>query len=145
MAGFHNLVRLSTYDFPDAQLTFTLASGITTADIGKAVTQDTSGDATMKLAGDGEPILGVLYTVEDRVNEGQLVGTVKLEFAEKLPVKSGLIGAEVVAVGSLICGAGSATGEVRALDPTDAADAKLIPYAPRVWAVSGGYATATLV
>lgn len=140
MAVFHTQVALHGYTFEDSQLTTKLAAGITKDSVGLAVTQDTSADNTVKLAGDGDEILGVLYTFEDRVIEGQKVGTIKFRFADKLKVKAGLAGAQVVARGSKLCGAGS--GEVRAIDPATDTDLAQI-HAPRVWAVSGGYASAT--
>lgn len=140
--AFYNSVKLSKFTFEAFQLTVNLASGITSADIGKAVTQDTSADNQVKLAGDGDPILGVLYTVENRLNEGTNVGTVEFKFAAKVPIKSGLTGASVVARGKRLCGAGG--GEVRALDAGTPAEAALIPTAPRVWAIDGAFAVTTL-
>ena len=144
MAGFHTQVKMTGYAFEDSQLTVKLHAGITTADIGKALTQDTAADNTMKLAGDGDPIHGVLLSVEDRTVEGQLIGVCSFWFAHTLPIKSGLAGQEVVARGSRICGAGN--GEVKAIDfsgtPTAAVTAKYAA-APTVWAVSGLVASAT--
>jgi len=119
-----------------------LAPAITKDHLGRALSQDTSADNTVKLAADGEEIVGVLYTFEDRTIEGQKVGTMKFRFAEKLPIKSGLSGAKVVARGKKLCGAGS--GEVRAIDPATDTDLAQIR-APRVWAVSGSLASATLI
>lgn len=140
--AFYNTVKMSKFTFEAFQLTANLASGITSADIGKAVTQDTSADNQVKLAGDGDPVIGVLYTVENRINEGTLVGTVEFKFAAKVPIKSGLTGNTAVARGKRLCGAGN--GEVRALDSTIAAEAALIPTAPRVWSTDGAFAVATL-
>lgn len=145
MASFHTQVRLVGFPFEDAQFTVKLASGITAADIGKALTQDTTAANTMKLATDGAPIDGRLLSVEDRTVEGTLVGTATFQFAAELPIKSGLTGAAVVAVGSRICGAGG--GEVKAIDwstPT-ATLAGLYANAPRVWAVNGLVADATKI
>lgn len=88
---------------------FNLKTGITSADVGKAVSLDTSAANTVKLAGDGDVILGRLEVVENRVQEGVLVGTVMLKGGLKFPVKTG----ETVNVGDTIQGAGS--GEVKAL------------------------------
>lgn len=60
----------------DDIFTFSLASGITSADVGKAVSLDTSGNNKVKLALDTEEIIGVLETVENRTVEGVLLGTV---------------------------------------------------------------------
>lgn len=142
---FHNQVRLTGFPFEDSQLTVRLASGITAADLGKALTQDTSANNTMKLAGDGDPIDAVLLTLEDRTVEGSKIGTVTFRFATTLPIKSGLSGAAVVARGSRLCGAGA--GEVKAIDfstPT-AALAQLYAAAPRAWAVNGLVVDATKI
>lgn len=106
---FHNKVSLRGYYFEDSIFTFNLKTGITQADIGKAVSLDTSAANTVKLAGDGDVIIGRLETVENRTVEGTLVGAVALRFAELLPIKSG----ETVAVGDTVVGAGN--GEVKAL------------------------------
>lgn len=100
------------YAFPEWNFTATLASGITTSDIGKAVSIDTGGSNKVKLAADGDVIIGRLESVENRTQQGILVGAISLKFADRLPVKSGLTGAEAVVVGSSVVGAGS--GEVKA-------------------------------
>ncbi|MFN4091624.1 MAG: hypothetical protein ACK4FG_01855 [Brevundimonas sp.] len=150
MAGiFHTQVALYGYDFPDFQLTCALNSAIVAADVGKALAQDTAGANRVKLAGEGDEIIGYLMTFEDRVVEGQKVGTVSFKFAQKLKIKTG----ETVAVGDRLVGAGS--GEVKALaqpanegSPSGAgvtaaavAAAKRAT-APIVFAVADGYATA---
>lgn len=140
--AFYNTVKLAKFTFEAFQLTANLDPTITSADIGKAVTQDTSADNQVKLAGDGDPIVGILYTVEPRLNEGTNVGVVEFKFASKLPIKAGLAGNQVVARGKRLCGAGG--GLVRALDSTVNAEAALISTAPRVWQVTGTDAVATL-
>lgn len=104
-------VTLNGYMFEDDIFTALLASGITTSDVGKAVTQDTTAANTFKLAGDGDPIHGRLEQVENRVQEGLLVGTIAMSFMATLPIKAGLTAGAVVAVGSNVVGAGS--GEVK--------------------------------
>lgn len=101
-------VSLNNFHFEDWQFTFNLASGITEADEGKAVALDTSAANTVKLAGDGDEILGRLERVENRVQAGLLLGTVSIKFGAKLPIASG----ETVAVGDFLIGAGG--GEVKA-------------------------------
>ena len=101
------------FNFPDSQITVALAAGITTADIGKALAVDTGAANTLKLAGDGDTIVARLMTVENRVNEGSLVGTASFRFSARLPIKTG----ETVAVGDTVVGAGS--GEVKALETAD--------------------------
>jgi hypothetical protein len=105
---FHNKVSLRGFHFEDWSLTFNLAAGITTNDVGKAVSVDTSADNKVKLAADGDTIVGRLASVEDRAVEGQLVGAVELKFANLLPIKTG----QVVARGDTVVGAGN--GEVKA-------------------------------
>lgn len=58
------------------QVSMNLATGIVEADIGKAVSLDTSASATVKLATAGEEIFGRLEVVEIRLSEGLRVGTV---------------------------------------------------------------------
>ena len=102
-------VSLQTLYMEDWMFTYNLASGITTSDIGKAVAVDTGAANKVKLAADNDPIVGYLFSVEDRSVEGILVGTVCLKGSFKFPVKA----AETVALGDFIVGAGS--GEVKAL------------------------------
>ena len=101
--------------FSDAQFTFNLAAGITSADEGKAVSIDTSAAYTVKLAADGDAIVGRLEKVEDRVVEGILVGTVARRIIGKFPIKTG----ETINIGDAVQGAGS--GEVKALPASAAA------------------------
>jgi hypothetical protein len=117
---FHNQVRLDGFDFQDAQFTVLLAAGIDNTMLGQMVTWDSSADNQMKLSGDGDPLHGRLVQVENRQVEGQLVGLVSFRFADKLPIKPGLSGGQIVARGSVLCGA--AGGFVRtAVSGTDAA------------------------
>lgn len=83
-----------------------LAAGITSADVGKPVTLDTSANNTYKLAGDGDVVYGNLKVVENRVQEGILVGTIEFKGGFNWP-KSG-----VIAVGNGVVGAGA--GAVKA-------------------------------
>ncbi|WP_454287252.1 hypothetical protein [Rhizobium arsenicireducens] len=106
MAITHSTVSLRGFHFEAAHLTFTLTAGITAADRGKAVSFGAAAN-TVKLAADGETIIGRLETVEDRKVEGQLIGTVALQFSNTLPIKAG----EVVAAGDTVVGAGA--GEVK--------------------------------
>lgn len=115
-----NQVRMAKYDFKDSQFTVKLATATVAADVGKAFTYDNSADNQIKLATDASPICAVLYTYEDRVNEGTKVGTGEFRFATYLPIKAGLAGNQVVVRGSNLIGAGA--GEVRAADPAVAAD-----------------------
>lgn len=86
---------------------FYLASGITSADEGKAVAVDPSAANTVKLAGDGDIIVGKLVIVEDRSIEGLLVGTVALRGGFGFTPATGA----VFSVGDTAVGAGN--GEVK--------------------------------
>lgn len=83
-----------------------LAAGITSADVGKPVTLDTSANNTFKLAGADDVIYGNLKVVENRVQEGILVGTIEFKGGFQW-TKSG-----VIAVGDGVVGAGA--GAVKA-------------------------------
>lgn len=86
--------------------TLYLKSGITKDDVGKPVKLDTANN-TVALAGDGDIILGVLETFEDRKVEGVLTGAVSLRGGFRFTYKTG----DAVAVGDSVVGAGS--GEVK--------------------------------
>lgn len=117
MTAFHIQARLFGFDFQDSQFTVLLDAGITAANIGAAVTQDTTVANTFKLAGAGDPIHGILQQVEARTTEGTLVGLVGFQFADKLTIDAGLTGAHVVAIGSRLEGS-TTPGTVRAIDLT---------------------------
>lgn len=87
---------------PDNDLTFILAAGIKAEHVGLAVAQDTSAANTVKLAGDGDAIVGRLESFEDRTaTEGVVVGAVKLVGGLELK-KS----AAAMSVGDPVVGAG---------------------------------------
>jgi hypothetical protein len=112
MANFHTKVSLRGFHFEDFILTFALTAGITAADQGKAVSFGAAAN-TVKLAADGDTIIGRLETVEDRKVEGSLVGAVALKFANLLPIKAG----QTVAAGDTVVGAGA--GEVKKATAAD--------------------------
>lgn len=87
---------------------FNLASAVTADDVGKPVTLDTTAANTVKVAGDGDVIVGKLVTYENRAIEGVKVGTVALKGGFKF-AKSGTI-----AVGASVQGAAT-SGAVKAL------------------------------
>lgn len=90
------------------QYVFNGATGLTQADIGKAVTLDTSGASKVKLAGNGEFILGRIFQVEDRVAEGIIVVTVETEGGVEFVVNPDATASspdETPAVGDYIAGA----------------------------------------
>lgn len=91
--------------------TFLGASTLTTADVGKAVTLDTTANNTVKLAGDGERILGLLEAVENRVQDGVITCTVACKGGFKFnlnPNASAAAPDELPTVGEFIEG-GTAT------------------------------------
>lgn len=96
---FHNKVSLDAMFDEDSIKTFNVSGGVTTADVGKAVTLDTTAANTVKIAGDGDVIIGRLEVVEVR-SATQTVGSVSLTGSFRLP-----IGANVVAVGDTLQGA----------------------------------------
>lgn len=100
----------------DFHYPFFLAAGITKADAGKAVALDATAPNTVKLAGDGEQVVGKLTTVENRTVEGVLVGTVELRGGFRFTVADTL----TVDIGDTVVGAGG--GEVKAAVTANHAD-----------------------
>jgi hypothetical protein len=100
----HRGIVQEEFNFP-----FNLATTIVAADVGKAVSIDTTAARTVKLAADGDVIQGWLTSYEDRTIEGGKVGTVSMKGGTDFLRASG---APAVTVGAVICGAGA--GEVRA-------------------------------
>lgn len=113
--------------------TVLISGAVTQADVGKALTQDTTAANTYKLAADGDLIFGRLELLEERTNEGTLVGNCKLHLmGVKLPIKA----SSGVAVGSFVIGGGA--GEIK----PQVADATTIrPSNKYVVAIANGYAT----
>jgi hypothetical protein len=109
-----NGVVTQLFRFPDFQFTYNVSGSVTAADLGKAVAFDTTATNTIKLAGDGDVVIGRLEAFEDRTQEGIKVGTVARKIRGKFPVKTGLTGFNAVAVGDTVVGAGA--GEVKALN-----------------------------
>jgi hypothetical protein len=96
-------VSLQGIEHDEFHYPFRLASGITSADVGKAVALDTAAANTVKLAGDGNSIVGKLVSVENRVSEGILVGTVALKGGFRF-AKVGTINVGDTVVGSTTAG-----------------------------------------
>lgn len=94
---------------------YNLNVAIVAADVGKAVSIDTTAARTVKLAADGDVIVGVLASYEDRVIEGGKVGTVATKGGFAFTRAAA---APAVSVGAVLCGAGA--GEVRAALAGDA-------------------------
>ncbi len=129
MANFHTKVSLRGFHFEEWILTCTLAVGITANDVGKAVSYGGAAN-TVKLAADGDVILGKLASVEDRKVEGTLVGSVEFKFSDLLPVK---VGDALAAGDSVVGGGGGTVKKATAADHTKSI----------VWDVANGYAVVT--
>ena len=76
---------------------FYLETSVTEDDIGKAVTADTSANMTMKLAGDGDVVMGFLDTFEDRgdfkIGAVQLKGGFAFKYEGTAPtLGNGIVG-----------------------------------------------------
>lgn len=89
-------------------LTFYLASAIAATDIGKPVKLDTTASNRVALAGDGDAILGVLESYEDRAQEGVKTGAVTIRGGYRFNYPTG----DAVAVGDSIVGS-AVSGEVK--------------------------------
>lgn len=97
------------------QWTFLGAAGLTTADVGKAVTLDATAANTVKLAGDGDKILGILEVVEVRSQDSVITVTVALYGGYKFLVNPNATASspdETPAVGDYLEG-GTATGSLK--------------------------------
>lgn len=85
----------------DAHFPWNLAAAVTEADKHKPMAIDTGANHTLKVAGDGERIIGPLRTFEDRIAEGIKVGTVehhggfKFEYDGALAVGDSIVGSAV--------------------------------------------------
>lgn len=96
----------------DAQYPFYVSGNINVStDIGKAVTIDATAAYMVKLAGDGDVVLGKLAVYENRVNEGIKVGTVSVDGGFELPRANANV---VINVGQTVQGAGN--GLVKAIN-----------------------------
>lgn len=75
-SGGVTLVGIPQQDF---RFTFRLTAGMVAADIGKPVALSTAANNTVKLAGDGEVVIGRLLTYRNLTTEGIIIGTVELK------------------------------------------------------------------
>ena len=73
---YHTSVTLKGFHQEHFHLTMNLSGAVTVADVGKAVSVDTTRPNTAKLAADGDAIIGRLASVEVRTNEGTVIGAV---------------------------------------------------------------------
>jgi len=79
--------------------------------LGLAVTLDTTAANQVRLAHDGDPILGELVKVENRVSEGIWVGTVQTQGGLNFPILSGA----TVNVGDVLGGSTASPGYVQTI------------------------------
>lgn len=89
----------------DGNVTMYLDTGITASDIGKPVAIKAATNNTVQLATTGNRIFGRLMTVESRVQEGILVGTIETDGFFEFPV----LADDTLAVGGSVVGGASAT------------------------------------
>lgn len=107
---FHNRVTLHGFHQEDFHLTWNISglAGKTDAElsalVGKAVTLDATADNTVKLAGDGDYILGRISSVENRTSQGEgYIGAIEHRFSMRMPIAAG----QTVARGATAVGAGN--------------------------------------
>jgi hypothetical protein len=136
--AFHNTVDLRGIHFEDRKVTMTLKTGIVKTDEGKPVTIDTSANNTVKLAGDGDSIFGVLEVVENRSVDGILVGTISLNFIQEWDI----LAADTLAVGDVAIGGAAAGASVKkGTLTTSTVDGNIKPWGRNVVvSVAGGKA-----
>jgi hypothetical protein len=94
MAFNPNQVVLDGYTQHDFAFTMFLAAGHGLTDdelIGRAVSLDTSADATVKVVDTDEAIYGRIFQVEDRSQEGVVTVTVETRFRKRLKKASGTV------------------------------------------------------
>jgi hypothetical protein len=94
---FHKIVRLFSIKNEQSNRTWNISGTVSKADEGKALALDTTAQNTVKLAGDGDTIIGRMEIYEDRG-----VCTMQHHFTEKLPKDA----ATVIAIGDTVVGAG---------------------------------------
>lgn len=103
-SGGVTLVGIPQQDF---RFTFRLTAGMVAADIGKPVALSTAANNTVKLAGDGDVVIGRLLTYRNLTTEGIIVGTVELKGGFRFDTTG------AVAVGNQVVGSATA-GAVKA-------------------------------
>lgn len=108
MATIGEGISLRGITHEDFHYPFNLASGMTIADVGKAVALDTTAARTVKIAAATEELLGVLVSFEDRTVEGVKVGTVALKGGFQLTAVTG----HAIVVGDYVEGSATA-GQVQ--------------------------------
>jgi hypothetical protein len=129
MAVIGSGISLSGMQHEDFHYPFNLAASVVSTDVGSPVALDATSATTVKIAGDGDAIIGKLVYFEERSVEGIKTGTVTLRGGWTFPVFEG----DAIAIGDTAVGGGK-KGTVKKAGTTDHA-------ANIVVDVSGGYAT----
>lgn len=80
------------------QFTFNITGAVTAANKGQLVTQDITVANSAKLAGDNDAPLGILNSLDIRVQEGITVGVVGMKDFQAIPYTGAL------AIGDSVCG-----------------------------------------
>lgn len=96
-------VTLNGLSFPESNITFNFTDTLADYDsvIGMAVTQDKSVANAVKLAEDGQAIIGRILLVEDRTSQGEgIVATIETRGGMTLPYKT------APSIGDLVVGGG---------------------------------------
>lgn len=113
-----NNIVLEAFSMEDFTFTYFITGNPSPTDIvGKAVALDTTTSGAVKLAADGDLIVGRIYQYEDRTQQGGgKVVSVERKFRKRLPK----LNATVVAIGDMVEGSGN--GLVKTLAAPAAAD-----------------------
>ena len=111
-SGGVTLVGIPQQDF---RFTFRLTAGMVAADIGKPVALSTAANNTVKLAGDGDVVIGRLLTYRNLTTEGIIVGTVELKGGFRFDTTGATVAVGDQVVGSATAGAVKAGVNPRSL------------------------------
>lgn len=98
----------------DEMYTFLVSGTVLSTDVGKAVTLDTTAANTVKLAGDGEKIIGRLESYENRKTEANATGTVAIGGGLRFKVNPDVVaspGDEIPTIGDFLVGSTSNAAE----------------------------------
>jgi hypothetical protein len=114
-----NSIRLEAFSFEDFTFTRFITGTVDASCIGKAVTNDPTVPGAVKLAGEGDPVYGRIYTYEDRAQESVKVVGCERKFIKRLPKSAAAIALGDHVVGTLVGGVGGfvKTGTPSATDP----------------------------
>lgn len=108
------------YSFEPYKFTYFISGTVTTDDVGKAVSLDTTAANTVKLAADNDIIFGRLEAYEDRAVLGVKVATVARKFKDILPYTG-----TAPTIGQSVTGSGTA-GVVKVATTQDIKDNRVV-------------------